>query len=40
MRRISKGLQRPICGTIDNYNASVHHESSYVIAGAYREGGF
>lgn len=30
----------PVCNTIDNYNASAYYEPSYVIARAYREGGF
>lgn len=30
----------PICETIDNYNASAYYEPSYVVARAYREGGF
>ncbi len=29
-----------ICDTIDNYNASAYYEPSYVIARAYRAGGF
>lgn len=29
-----------ICKVIDNYNASAYFEPSYVIARAYREGGF
>ena len=29
-----------ICDTIDNYNCSAFYEPSYVIAQAYREGGF
>ena len=29
-----------ICDTIDNYNASAYYEPSYLIARAYRAGGF
>lgn len=29
-----------ICETIDNYNASAYYEPSYVVARAYRAGGF
>ena len=29
-----------ICDVIDNYNCSAYYEPSYVIARAYREGGF
>ncbi|MBQ7431943.1 MAG: hypothetical protein IJV50_00515 [Lachnospiraceae bacterium] len=29
-----------ICDTIDNYNCSAYYEPSYVIARAYRNGGF
>ena len=29
-----------ICNTSDNHNASEYYEPSYVIARAYREGGF
>lgn len=30
----------PICQIIDNYNASAYYEPSYVVARAYRQGGF
>ena len=30
----------PICDVIDNYNCSAYYEPSYVIARAYRNGGF
>ena len=29
-----------ICDVIDNYNCSAYYEPSYVIAGAYQNGGF
>ncbi len=29
-----------ICDTIDNYNSSAYYEPSYVITGAYNNGGF
>lgn len=29
-----------ICDVLDNYNCSAYYEPSYVIAGAYQNGGF
>ena len=37
---IIKVYNDEICGVIDNYNCSAFYEPSYVIAQAYKKGGF